>query len=156
VELLKLMTKTDIVHIPYRGTPGALTDLAGGRVDMLIISQNSSRPLREAGKAKLLAIAAPQRSSQIPDVPTTAEAGLPGYEVSSWFGLFAPAGTPQAVIDLLSSEVKKAAVDPRFVSAMTQQGMEIVASSPEETKEAVAATSKKWGDVIRATGVTLN
>jgi len=155
VELLKLMTQIDIVHVPYRGTPGALTDLAGGRIDMLIISQTSSKPLADQGKAKLLAIAAPARSPLIPDVPTTAEAGVPGYEVSSWFGLFAPAGTPQPIIDLLAREVKKASTDPRFIGPLMQQGMEIVADSPEEMRVEMEKTSKKWGDVIKATGVTL-
>jgi len=105
---------------------------------------------------KVLAIASPQRSPLMPEVPTLEEAGVPGYEVRSWFGMLAPARTPASIVDRLAREVKKAAVDPRFVAALAPQGMQIIASSPEEMQTAMQADSRKWGEVIAATGTTIN
>jgi tripartite-type tricarboxylate transporter receptor subunit TctC len=156
MELFKLITKTDIVHVPYRATTAAMADLMGGRIDMVLIGQSSAKALVEGGKLRILAIAAPRRSPLMPDVPTMAEAGVPGYEVSSWFGLLAPARTPPGIIERLAREVSKAAADPRLVAALAPQGMQILASSPEETLAAMRADSKKWGDVIAATGITVN
>jgi len=156
MELFKLMTGTDIVHVPYRATTTAMADLMGGRIDMILIGQSSVKPLMEAGKLKILAIASAQRSRLMPDIPTLEEAGVPGYEVRSWFGMLAPAKTPQPVIDRLAQEIKKAASDQRFIAALTPQGMQIVASSPEEMLAAMQADSKKWAEVIAATGTTIN
>jgi tripartite-type tricarboxylate transporter receptor subunit TctC len=156
MELFKLMTKTDIVHVPYRATTTAMADLMGGRIDLILIGQSSVKPLMEAGKLKVLAIASPQRSPLMPEVPTLEEAGVPGYEVRSWFGMLAPARTPASIVDRLAREVKKAAVDPRFVAALAPQGMQIIASSPEEMQTAMQADSRKWGEVIAATGTTIN
>jgi tripartite-type tricarboxylate transporter receptor subunit TctC len=156
MELFKLMTRTDIVHVPYRATTTAMADLMGGRIDMILIGQSSVKPLMEAGKLKILAIASAQRSPLMPEIPTLEEAGVPGYEVRSWFGMVAPAKTPQPVIGRLSGEIKKAASDPRFVAALAPQGMQIIASSPEEMLAAMHADSKKWDEVIAATGTTIN
>jgi tripartite-type tricarboxylate transporter receptor subunit TctC len=156
MELFKLMTGTDIVHVPYRATTAAMADLMGGRIDIILIGQSSVKPLMEAGKLKILAIASAQRSPLMPEIPTLEEAGVPGYEARSWFGMLAPAKTPQTVIDRLSREIKKAAFDPRFGAALTPQGMQIIASSPEEMLAAMEADSKKWGEVIAATGTTIN
>jgi tripartite-type tricarboxylate transporter receptor subunit TctC len=156
MELFKLMTGTDVLHVPYRATTAAMADLMGGRIDVVLIGLSSAKAQADGGKIRVLAIAAPQRSPLLPQVPTVDEAGVPGYEVSSWFGLLAPAKTPQSVVERLSREVKKAAADPRFIAALAPQGMEIVASSPQEMSAAMQATSKKWGDVITATGTTIN
>jgi tripartite-type tricarboxylate transporter receptor subunit TctC len=110
----------------------------------------------EAGKLKVLAIASPRRSPLMPEIPTMEEAGVPGYELSSWFALLAPAKTPQGIIDRLSRELRKAAADPRFIATLAPQGMEITASSPEEMLAAMRADSTKWRDVIAATGTTIN
>ncbi len=156
MELFKLMTKTDIVHVPYRATTGAMADLMGGRIDMVLIGQSSAKAQVESGKLKILAIASPQRSPLMPEIPTMEEAGVPGYEVSSWFGLLAPAKTPQSIIDRLSRDVKQAAGDARFIATLAPQGMQIIAGSPDEMAAAMQADSKKWGDVITATGTTIN
>ena len=156
MELFKLMTKTDILHVPYRATTAAMADLMGGRIDIVLIGQSSAKAQMDGGKVKLLAIASPRRSPLMPQVPTIDEAGVPGYEVSSFFGLLAPAKTPQSIVDRLSREVKKAAAHPRFIATLAPQGMEIVASSPEEMRAAMQTMSKKWGDVITATGTTIN
>src|SRR5215470_1213758 len=156
MELFKRMTGTEIVHVPYRATTTAMADLMGGRIDMILIGQSSVKPLMEAGKLRILAIASPRRSRLMPEIPTLKEAGVRGYEVRSWFGMVAPAKTPQPVIGRLAGEIKKAASDPRFVAALAPQGMQIIASSPDEMLTAMQADSKKWGEVIAATGTTIN
>ena len=156
MEMFKLMTKTDIVHVPYRATTSAMTDLLGGRIDLALIGLSSAKTQVESGKLRAYAIAAPQRSSLMPDVPTADEAGLPGFEVRSWFGMFAPAKTPPSVIDRLSREIKKASTDPKFVEALAPQGMQIIASSPDEMAQALREDFRKWGDVIRDTGTMIN
>ena len=156
MEMFKLMTKTDIVHVPYRATTGAMADLLGGRIDLALLGLSSARAPVESGKLRAYAIAAPQRSPLMPDVPTADEVGLPGYEVRSWFGMFAPAKTPPAVIDRLSREIKKASTDPKFIAALAPQGMQIVASSPDEMAQSLREDFRKWGDVIRETGTTIN
>jgi tripartite-type tricarboxylate transporter receptor subunit TctC len=156
MEMFKLMTKTDIVHVPYRATTAAMADLMGGRIDLVLIGLSSAKAQVETGKLRAYAIAAPQRSSLMPDVPSADEAGLPGYEVRSWFGMFAPARTPPSVIDRLSREIKTASTDAKFVAALAPQGMQIIASSPEEMAQALRDDYRKWGDVIRDTGTTIN
>jgi tripartite-type tricarboxylate transporter receptor subunit TctC len=156
MELFKLMTKTDILHVPYRATTAAMADLMGGRIDLVLIGMSSVKAQVESGKLRAFAIASPQRSSLMPNVPTMDEAGLPGYDVRSWFGMFAPAKTPEVIVDRLSREIKNAAADSRFVAALAPLGMQIVASSPDEMLQAMRDDSKKWGEVIAATGTTIN
>jgi tripartite-type tricarboxylate transporter receptor subunit TctC len=156
MELFKLMTKTDIVHVPYRATTAAMADLMGGRIDLVLIGLSSAKAQVESGKLRAYAIAAPERSPLMPNVPSADEAGLPGYEVRSWFGMFAPAKTPQAIIERLWREIKQASTDPKFVSALAPQGMQIIASSPDEMAQALREDTRKWADVIRETGTTIN
>jgi len=156
MELFKLMTKTDILHIPYRATTGAMADLMGGRIDMILIGQSSAKSQVDAGKLRALGIASTERSSLWPTLPTIAEAGVPGYEASSMFAIVAPAKTPPAIVERLAQEVKKASTHEKFIAALAPQGMEIIASSPAEMEKAMKETSKKWGDVITATGTTIN
>ena len=156
MELLKLRAKTDILHVPYRATTAAMADILGDRIDLLLIGMSSAKTQIEAGKLRAYAVAAAQRSPLMPDIPTMQEAGLSGAEVTSWFGMFAPANTPSAILDRLSQEVRKASTHPKFVSALAPQGMQIVASSRNEMLEVMREDSKKWGDVIRETGTTLN
>ena len=156
MEMFKLMTKTDIVHVPYRATTLAMADLLGGRIDLALIGLSSAKTQVESGKLRAYAISAPQRSSLMPNVPTADEAGLPGFEVCSWFGMFAPAKTPPSVIDRLSREIKKASTDPKFVEALAPQGMQIIASSPDEMAQTLREDFRKWGEVIRDTGTMIN
>ena len=156
LELLKAKTKTDIVHVPYRGNTGALADLMGGRIEMILIGVPGAKAQMDGGKLKVLAVAATKRNPLMPDVPTFAEAGVPDYEVTSWYGMLAPAKAPQAVLDALSAAVNKVAVDPRFVSTMNSRGMGVVGSTPDQMTGQMRADSKKWGEVIVATGTTIN
>jgi tripartite-type tricarboxylate transporter receptor subunit TctC len=156
MELFKLMTKTEIVHVPYRATTTAMADVMGGRIDMILIGQSSVKPLMEAGKLRVLAIASRRRSELMPEIPTLEEAGVPGYEVRSWFGMLAPAGTPQGIVDRLSGEVKKAAAEPRFVATLAPLGMQIIAGSSADMRAAMKADSSKWGELIAAAGITIS
>ena len=155
MELFKLMTKTDITQVSYRGTAPAMTDLAAGVVDVMFTGPPSAMALAAGGKVKMLALAAPRRSSLMPQVPTVQEAGVLGYELSGWFGLLAPAKTPQNVVERLSSEVKKAVADPKLKDRLTEQGLEVVGSSSEDMLALMQADTKKWSEVITATGAKI-
>ncbi len=155
MELLKMMTKTDITQVAYRGTAPAMTDIAAGVVDVMFTGPPSAMALAAGGKGKLLAVAAPARSRLMPQVPTVEEAGVPGYELSGWFGLVAPAKTPQSVVDRLSAEVKKAVADTRLKDRLTEQGLDVVGSTPEEMLAVMQADTKKWREVIAATGAKI-
>jgi tripartite-type tricarboxylate transporter receptor subunit TctC len=152
MELLKMMTKTDITQVSYRGTAPAITDIAAGVVDVMFTGPPSAMALAAGGKGKMLAIASPSRSTLMPQVPTVQEAGVPGYELSGWFGLLAPAKTPQPVVDRLASDVRTAVADARFKDRLTEQGLDVFGSSPEEMLAVMTADTKKWREVIAATG----
>jgi tripartite-type tricarboxylate transporter receptor subunit TctC len=155
MELLKMMTKTDITQVSYRGTAPAMTDIAAGVVEVMFTGPPSALALAAGGKVKILAVASPTRSQLMPQVPTVQEAGVPGYELSGWFGLLAPAKTPQSVIDRLSSEVKKAVADARLKDRLTEQGLEIFGSTSAEMLAVMTADTKKWSEVIAATGAKI-
>src|SRR5260370_22029832 len=128
----------------------------GGRIEVGLLGLASVKAQVESGKLRAYAIAAPQRASLMPDIATADEAGLPGFEVRSWFGMLAPAKAPQSVIDRLAREIKKASADPKFVAALAPQGMQIVASPPDGMAQAMHGDAKKWGDGIRQTARTIN
>jgi tripartite-type tricarboxylate transporter receptor subunit TctC len=155
MELLKMMTKTDITQVSYRGTAPAMTDIAAGVVEVMFTGPPSALALAAGGKVKILAVASPTRSQLMPQVPTVQEAGVPGYELSGWFGLLAPAKTPQSVIDRLSSEVKKAVADARLKDRLTEQGLEVFGSTSAEMLAVMTADTKKWSEVIAATGAKI-
>jgi tripartite-type tricarboxylate transporter receptor subunit TctC len=155
MELLKMMTRTDITQVSYRGTAPAMTDIAAGVVDVMFTGPPSAMALAAGGRGKLLAVASPRRSSLMPQVPTVQEAGVPGYELSGWFGLLAPAKTPQTIVDRLSGEVAKAVADPRLKDRLTEQGLDVVGGSPGEMLAVMTADTKKWGEVITATGAKI-
>jgi tripartite-type tricarboxylate transporter receptor subunit TctC len=155
MELFKLMTKTDIAQVSYRGTAPAMTDIAAGVVEVMFTGPPSAMSLAAGGKVKLLAVASPQRSKLMPNVPTVQEAGVPGYELAGWFGLLAPAKTPPSVVDRLSAEVKKAVADARLKDRLTEQGLEVFGSSSEEMLGIMRSDTKKWSEVIAATGAKI-
>jgi tripartite-type tricarboxylate transporter receptor subunit TctC len=156
MELFKLMSKTDILHVPYRATVQAMTDLMGGRIDLLLIGISSAKVQVESGKVRAFAIASPKRSPLMANVPTVAEVALPGYEVISWFGGFAPAKTPSTIVNRLAREIKQAAVHPKFIAALAPLGVHIDASSPDEMLQVMRRDSEKWAKVIAETGTTIN
>jgi tripartite-type tricarboxylate transporter receptor subunit TctC len=111
--------------------------------------------MSEGGKLKLLAVTGKERNALMPDVPTVDESGVPGYEVTGWFGILAPAQTPKLVLDRLTGEVRKATADPQFRDRMTAQGLDVVGSTPEDMLALMRSDTKKWADVIRATGAKI-
>jgi tripartite-type tricarboxylate transporter receptor subunit TctC len=155
-EMFKLKTKTDIVHVPYRGNTGAITDLLGGRIDMILIGQPALAGQVAGDKVKVMGLAAEQRSALLPQVPTLTEAGLPDYFVSAWYGLLAPAATPKPILDRLATEMQRLRTDEKFRQAIAKQGLEVIASSPQEMAVSVKTESDKWGEVIRVTGTTIS
>ena len=155
MELFKLMTKTQITRIDYRGTAPAMTDVVAGRSDIMITGPPSAKAMSEGGKLKLLAVTGKRRHPLMPNVPTVDESGVPGYDVTGWFGILAPARTPQAVLDRLSREVHRAAADQRFRDKMTNVGLDVVGSTPPEMLALMHADTKKWATVIKATGAKI-
>jgi tripartite-type tricarboxylate transporter receptor subunit TctC len=155
MELFKLMTGTNITQINYRGTAPATTDLLSGVVQVMFTGPQAANAYKASGKLKVFATAGDKRNPIMPDVPTVEEAGVPGYRLTGWFGLVAPAKTPKAVVSRLTAEVQKAVHDPRFTSRLSKVGMEIVGSTSEEMQVRMQADTKKWLDVIKRTGVKI-
>jgi tripartite-type tricarboxylate transporter receptor subunit TctC len=154
-EQFKLLAGVDIVHVPYRGAAPAIQDLVAGHVNIMFDILSLALPHMKDGRSRGLAIAAPQRVSLVPDLPTMAEAGLPGVEGGPWFGLVAPAGTPQPVIDWLNREAKKVFSAPDVRDRFQSQGAVLPLGSPADFSAHIAAETKRWGDVIRRAGIKL-
>ncbi|MGH8616200.1 MAG: tripartite tricarboxylate transporter substrate binding protein [Burkholderiales bacterium] len=153
-ELLKLMTKTDMAHVPYKGLGPALTDLIGGRLTLIISTMASALPQLKAGKLRPVAVTTLQRSPFFPEVPTMNEAGVKGYEFSTWYGLLVPAGTPKAVIDRLNAETAKVLAQPFVKEQFSVQGVDTTPSSPAEFGSYLKSEVSKWGKVVKASGAT--
>lgn len=149
--LLPLLSATSMVSVPYKGVADAYPAVASGEVNWMIGATISAMPLVKAGRLRAIAITSAQRSKALPDLPTVAESGIPGYEVVGWFGMFAPAGTPMAIVDKLNAEVKQALAQPDFVRMAETQGTEIVASSPQ----ALARVVKNEADIWRKVAASL-
>jgi len=147
-ELLASMSKTQLLHVPYRGDSGSLAALLAGDIPMIIAPPTAVMANLKAGKLRALASTGPQRWSVLPDVPTVSEQGVSGYDVRSWAGLMAPAGTPRAVIDRLHGEVQKALGVPAVKTRLEEMGGEVRGSSPEEMKNLVASQTQKWIQVV--------
>jgi len=155
MELFKFDTKTEINHVPYRGTAPAMTDLVAGVIDVMFTGPPSAKAMSDGGKLKLLAVASPRRMALMPDVPTMQEAGVPGFEMASWFGLLAPAATPRPVVERLAAEMRKVAADASFRARMAEQGLEVVGDSPDEMLAVMRADTEKWVALIKATGIRI-
>ena len=153
-EMLKLMTKVELTHVPYKGLGPALTDLMGGRLQVIISTMASTLPHVKAGKLRALAVTTAQRSSFFPDVPTMHEAGVTRYEFSTWYGLLVPAGTPRSIVDRLNVETRKAVAQPGVQDQFSVQGLEPGASSPQTFGEYLRSEVEKWGKVVKASGAT--
>ena len=152
-ELLKSMAKVDIAHIPYKGAGPMLIDLIGGQVQMGFDNLPSTIGHIRSGKVRAIAVTTPKRSPVAPEIPTMAESGLPGYEVSAWFGLLAPAGTPKAVIDALYANVAAALKQPDMEKQLYDLGAEPGGNTPEAYAKQIAADVEMWKKVVAATGV---
>jgi tripartite-type tricarboxylate transporter receptor subunit TctC len=153
-ELLKHMARIDMRHVPYKSGPEAVTGVLSGDVDFIFFTVPSVLPQVEAGKLRALAITSLARSQLVPDVPTVAEAGYPGFEALGWYALFAPRDMPQPIVAKLSGEIEKIVRLPEIRDKMVQLGAEPRYMGPEELTSFVAVESPKWGQLIRESGAT--
>jgi tripartite-type tricarboxylate transporter receptor subunit TctC len=152
-ELFKMLTDTDMVHVPYKGSALSIPDLASGNVSLLFDSLASVMQHIKAGNVKPLAINAQRRSHLLPEIPTLAEAGLPAFDRYTWFGMFAPAGTPADVVRRVQAEVAAALKAPDLLKRFEDVGAEPVGSTPEQFVERIVSDGKRWAEVIRKANV---
>ena len=155
-ELFKQQTGTSITHVPYKGSGQAIQDVLAGQVQMFITTPPSVIQHIQAGKLKALAVASKSRHPSLPDVPTTAEAGVPGFELDAWVALFAPAGTPQPVINKLSQDIKLALEQPETKTRAATQGVDVRYMKPDELDGLVKKELAYWGNVIKKANITLD
>ncbi|MGJ7487059.1 Bug family tripartite tricarboxylate transporter substrate binding protein [Variovorax sp. LT2P21] len=155
-ELLKMMAGVDMVHVPYKGAAPMLTDLMGGQVQVGFDNLPSTINFVRSGKVRAIAVTTPQRWPGAPEIPTVTESGLPGYEVSGWFGLLAPAGTPPAVLATIQQALADAVKQPEVNKQMLELGAQPVANTPGAFAKLVQADVAKWRDVVKTTGVKLD
>jgi tripartite-type tricarboxylate transporter receptor subunit TctC len=155
-ELFKTMAGVDIVHVPYRGGGLAAGDVAGGQVPMMIDVMPNVLPLATGGKVRAIAVTTSTRVPAAPEIPTFVESGLPGFEVSAWDGVFAPAGTPAVAIDRLNAAIRQTLADPKVREALVARGAQPVPSTPDELARHVVAESDKWARVVRQSGAKID
>ena len=153
-EVFASMAGINIMHVPYKGSGPAITDMLGGQVDLMFDSITSARPHIQSGKLRALGVTTAKRSSALPDVPTIAEAGVPGYEAVSWFGMFAPAKTPADIQTKVHAALIKVMKSPDVVKKINDQGGEVVTESQAEFGKFIATENEKWKKVVKASGAT--
>jgi tripartite-type tricarboxylate transporter receptor subunit TctC len=155
-ELFKFMTGTEIVHVPYRGGSLAINDLIAGHVDLMFESLQSITPIARSGKVRALAVSGDHRSPAFPDLPTIAEAGVPGYVAATWTGIVAPTGVPRPVVDKLNAAVNRALKSEAFLEKFAKFGDEPGGGTPEDFAATIKADSAKWADVVKRSGAKLD
>jgi tripartite-type tricarboxylate transporter receptor subunit TctC len=155
MELLKSELGIDLVHIPYKGGAPALTDLLAGEVQVALLSIPTALPLMEAGEIRGLAVTSLKRSPIVPDLPTVAESGVPGYEGAPWYAVMVPAGTPQPIIEKLYESFSEALADPEVDARMREQGFDVAATTPAEFRDYLNAEIAKWKEAVEVSGTTL-
>lgn len=155
-ELFKALAKVDMVHVPYKGSAPAVADLLGGQTDIMFDNMPSAFQHVKAGKLRALAVTTDKRYPELPDVPTIAEAGVPGYNATSWFGLFTNRGVPADVLTKLSAAVVKILAKPEVVKQMAEQGAVAHPEKPAEFEDFIKAEAAKWGPVVKQSGATVD
>ena len=153
MELFKRRAGIDVVHIPYKGSGPSINDLIGGRVMLTMDSLLQSLPHIKSGRLKALAVPGPKRSALLPDVPTIAESGLPGFALTNWFGLLAPAATPRDVLVKVHDDVVRILKEPELEKRISDLGADVVGNSAEEFGAAMRAESAQWAEIIKAAGI---
>jgi tripartite-type tricarboxylate transporter receptor subunit TctC len=151
-EMFTNLSRIQMTHVPYRGAGPAITDLMGGQVDMIFGTAAAVSPFVQSGKLRAIAVTSPQPSPSFKGIPTIA-ATVPGYAVESWYGLYAPAGTPPDVIEKLSAAAKKAARSPEFAKRIEQEGLEVTASDPAELDRYVKAEEVRWRKIVKENNI---
>jgi tripartite-type tricarboxylate transporter receptor subunit TctC len=155
-EAFKTQAKVDLQHIAYKGSSPAMNDVIAGHVQIIFDSVGSTLPYTKAGKLRPLAVTSAKRSAATPDLPTIAESGVPGYDISTWYGLWAPAGTPRDIVDKLSSEVHDILQSPDVKQQFTSRGIDPVGSNPVEFRDYNASETTKWAKVVKDSGAKLD
>jgi tripartite-type tricarboxylate transporter receptor subunit TctC len=153
VEYFKLETKTDILHVPYKGTGPMMTDLLGGQLQLTMTGLVPTLPHVKSGKMKLIAVASAKRIPMLPDTPTIAESGVPGFEATQWYGLLAPAGTPPAIVDRLAGEIRKALGNAEVKRRLEAEGADPVGNTPAQFAQVIKSELARWQTVIRQAGI---
>ncbi|MGE8640825.1 MAG: tripartite tricarboxylate transporter substrate binding protein [Achromobacter sp.] len=155
-ELFKSVSKTQILHVPYKGGGPAMVDTISGQVQMSFPVLSAAKPQVDGKKLRALGVTGTTRSPLLPDVPTIAESGLPGYEFNTWFVVSAPAGTPQPVIDILNAKLAEALQSPALKERMQKEGFDPLISTPAKTDDMVAAEMTRWADIVKDAGIQAN
>jgi len=155
-ELFDSMAKVDMIHVPYKGSAPAVSDLIGGQIDIMFDNMPSAIQHVRSGRLKAIAVTTAKRSPELPDVPTIAEAGVPGYEATSWFGMFAPAATPAPIVTRLNAALVKVLADPAVKKKLAEQGAEPYAEKPQQFAEFIRKESAKWSQVVKASGASVD
>jgi len=156
VELFKAMTGVHMLHVPYRAATSAVTDLIGGGIQLMMVNAPVSGPLVQAGKVRALGISSPQRSPTYPDIPTIAESGVPGFEVTAWGGIVAPANLPKDIVNRLNAEIRTALASPALRERFRALGAETAPSSPEEFLELSRRETVKWAKIVKFSGARVD
>jgi tripartite-type tricarboxylate transporter receptor subunit TctC len=152
-ELLKLMAKVNIVQVPYKGTAGQLTALIANEVQMSFVTMPSALPHVQSGRLRAIAIGSPRRSPSLPDVPTVAESGLPGFDIGAWNGILAPAGIPAPILMKLNAAIVKMTKDPVAKEHASSQGAELTSMTPQEFTAYIKTQIARFAEVVKATGM---
>ncbi|WCM87480.1 tripartite tricarboxylate transporter substrate binding protein [Acidovorax sp. NCPPB 3576] len=155
-ELFKSLAKVDMQHVPYKGSAPAVTDLLGNQIGIMFDNMPSAIQHVRSGKLRPIAVTTAKRSPELPDVPTIAEAGVPGYEATSWFGMFAPAGTPAPIVAQLNKALVKVLSQADVKKKLADQGAEPVSETPEQFAAFIQAESAKWGKVVKESGASVD
>jgi len=155
-ELFKVSTGVQMTHIPYKGSAPALQDLIGGQVQLMFDNLPSALPQIKGGKLRALAVTSTTRAAVLPDVPTVAESGLPGFEASSWFGILAPAGTPPAIVTKINGEVAKWVASAEAKEKLLSQGANAAGGTPEDFARHIQAETAKWAKVVKESGAKVD
>ncbi|MES2282927.1 MAG: tripartite tricarboxylate transporter substrate binding protein [Pseudomonadota bacterium] len=155
-EIYKSSAGVSAVHIPYRGGAQAMTDLIGGQVDYMIEVMPNAAPQAKAGRVKPLAVTTAKRVAAWPDVPTVAESGLKGFDVSAWDAIMVPTGTPRPVVDRLVAAIHKAQTDPELRAQLQQRGADVVSTTPEELSKYIASNIALWGNAVKRSGAAVD
>jgi tripartite-type tricarboxylate transporter receptor subunit TctC len=155
-ELFRSMAGIESLHVPYKGSPEAIMSVARGEAVYMFANVPNVMELAKAGTVRLLAVTSASRLAWLPDVPTVAEGGLPGFEATAWFGFVAPAGTPQQIVTRLNAEARKAIEDPEVRKALVAQGFDLMGGSPAEFQQFISTEMAKWARVVSASGAKVN
>jgi tripartite-type tricarboxylate transporter receptor subunit TctC len=153
MELFKRQAGIDLLHVPYKGSSPSISDLIGGRVMLTMDSLLQSLPHVKAGRLKALAVLGPKRTALLPEVPTIAESGLPGYALTNWFGLLAPAATPKEIVAKIHADAVKALKEPDINKKIADLGADVVGNTPEEFGAALRAESAQWAEIIKTANI---